>query len=163
MGLNVIRELKISPSAPGSTVTTVPATTVGIRGDGNCFWRAISYMLTGAQSEQGKLRATVCDWIDNHQRAVQNLSNLNDYIEQSNMRSLGVYATEIEIFCMASLLNTSIWTDSPFGKKGQEQRYMWQEHSLIKGTHSHFAQSGQSIYLKNTHEHFEPVLSVWVP
>ena len=160
MDLKVSRELKISPSAPGSTVTTAPATTVSIRGDGNCFWRAISYLLTGAQSDHGKLRATVCDWIDNHRNAVKNLSNLDDYIEQSNMRSLGVFATEIELFCTASLLNTSIWTYSPFGKEGEEQRYIWQEHSPIKGTHSHFAQSRKAIYLKNTHEHFEPVLSV---
>ena len=87
MGMKIYRGLKSSPAAPGSTVTTAAVLTGGM------FCPAIAYLQAGAQSDHGKLHATVCDWVDNHCNAAKNLSKLDDCIGQSNMRSPGVYAT----------------------------------------------------------------------
>ena len=160
LNFKTYKTLKATPVVKG-TVTTPPATTQPTRGDGNCYFRALSFFLTGTQSEHVNLRSILCEWMENHPNTIRNLADIENYMETSNMQMLGEYATDVELFCTASMLNTPIWTYSPYGKKDDKQHYQWQQHAPLPGTHSHFPRSQKAVFLKNTHEHFEPVLTVW--
>ena len=93
------------------------------------------------------------------QDIVDKLANQDNYLANSRMDQPGEYATEVELFAMATLLNTSIWTYSPYSRQDNLTLYRWQQHSPIPRAPSPFPRSTKAIYLKNTAEHFEPALS----
>ncbi len=152
--------MKVHKALPESelvktSVTTPPGVTQIVYGDGNCFFRAISFMLTGVQSEHRKLRELTLSWMENHPQVICELSNKDNYIATSNMGSLGEFATEVEIFALASFLNTAIFTFSPYG-----DGYQWMRHQPLADTHTPFPPTEKAIFLSNRHVHFEPALSI---
>ncbi len=153
---NVDRPLPITIPTRVS-VTHPPLQTITIAGDGNCFFRCISWLLTGNQNYHSFLRFLVVKYIQEninllHGQYVDSL----DYVRTSRMHIQGTFATEVEIFATASLLNTTIHTFSPYGPHSNR----WQRHSPIPRAPSIFPTATQSIYLNNTHEHFEVVTKI---
>ncbi len=124
----------------------------GNRGDGNCFFRSLSFLLTGVQQQYSQLCNACTAYMEEHKDTFEALAQCENYFEQSKMNYNGTYATEVEIFAMASLLNTTVFTYSPFGNT-----YEWQKFSPLPDLPSVFEKSSQAIYLLNMHEHFSPV------
>ena len=81
-----------------------PGVTARIIGDGNSFFRTLSYFLTGAQREHQHLRAllSVCE----NNEEFNAIANQKDYVITSKVSQLGEYATEVEIFAAATFLGT---------------------------------------------------------
>lgn len=131
-----------------------PAETFVVKGDGNCFFRCLSYAVTGAQTAHSHLRSLTVQWMNENTDNVTNLSQNEHYVENSNMKQEGTYATEVEIFAAATLLNTTIWTFSPFGTKHQ-----WQRHNPVSDPTT-MPSTERAIYLSNFGEHFNVVLGL---
>ena len=91
---------------------------------------------------------------------VGNIANEDKYIETSKMDQAREYATEVELFATATLLNTAIWTYSPYARRKKSTLYRWQKYSPLQQGTTAFEPSPSSIYLNNKGEHFEPVLGL---
>ena len=93
--------------------------TVPIIGDGNCLFRAISYLITGSQQQHMSIRqASVC-----HLREIEDLpfrtgtllrsvyeGGIDDYIASSEIDCAGAWGSDVEMLTLAHLLNTPIYS-----------------------------------------------------
>ena len=86
-------------------------------GDGNCFFRCISYILTGSEDEHILLRKEVTDHMLKIEKELVEFTgyNLSDHLNKSGMTKNGTWATEAEIVATANLLGYDIYTYSKFG------------------------------------------------
>lgn len=127
-----------------------------IAGDGNCFFRAISFSLTNSEDFHGIIRNAVCV----HMMENEELFNpfLNDgvqtvqsHLSSTEMSKLGTWATEVEIFASAHLLNIDIYTYS---------RGCWLKFAADDVQFSTETRSG-AVYLNHHHQHhYNVILSV---
>ena len=86
-----------------------------VLGDGNCFFRAISYLLLGQEVKHDVIRARIIDYIMDQ----NNFDKLRSYIPQhypsgeayiqgKAMADLTTWATEVELFACAQLCGKDI-------------------------------------------------------
>ena len=86
-----------------------------IRGDGNCFFRALSKVIYGSESSHQELRQAVVDLIEKYPREFEqfldNGTSVHDHIV--SMRQAGTWGTQVEIYAAATLLQRDIYVLSP--------------------------------------------------
>ena len=92
-----------------------PNSVTKIQGDGNCFFRAISFALSGTEDNHMQLRmATVNYLLQNGNKfngfLRQGFVNVEEYVVQERMFDCGTWATEVEIMAVAHMLKTDIYT-----------------------------------------------------
>ena len=114
LGLKVKTPIPSSNSATVSRLT-VPQHLVSIREDGNCFFRAVSHILTGNQREHKTVRKMIYRFMIENDSAFSKLANCPNYAESVSMNKDGEWATEIEIFATATMLATDMCVYSPCG------------------------------------------------
>nr|pir hypothetical protein F38B7.5 - Caenorhabditis elegans [Caenorhabditis elegans] len=127
----------------------LPGATRGITPDGNCFYRAISWWITGVQSHHMIFREAVGKHLKKNELMFKKYCHneiYEKYVENA-MRD-GVWATTCEIFAMANMLNVEIITY--LGDSG------WVPHS----PQNNYPPRKGAIYLKNTNMHYEPTTSL---
>ena len=78
-----------------------------MRGDGSCFFRSFSYLLTGAQSDHRIVRQAVVEYMTTNTCIFSDLANCEDYPSTSVMALPGEWGTEVEVLAFASMTNTS--------------------------------------------------------
>uniref|UniRef100_A0A672F4L9 ATP-dependent DNA helicase n=2 Tax=Salarias fasciatus TaxID=181472 RepID=A0A672F4L9_SALFA len=133
----------------------VPCRKEKVVADGNCFFRAISQAVSGSQKHHRKIRLAVCKQLEKEAAQYQGLlrsefSSVSQYIQQSRMRFVGSWATEVEIQVTADWLGVSVctFTDGRWLKYGCSRKQL----------------SPQCIYLENIGgTHFENVVCVCEP
>ncbi|XP_029901985.1 uncharacterized protein LOC115355355 [Myripristis murdjan] len=145
----------------GSAVSTevgllgVPCSKDRIVADGNCFFRAISQAVSGSQKHHRRIRLAVCKELQRNADRYQSLlrseySSVLEYIEQSRMRRVSSWATEVEIQATADWLGISVFTFHD----GRWLRYSCSSQPL----------SVECVYLENIRgQHFENVVCVFKP
>ncbi|XP_042205704.1 uncharacterized protein LOC121854955 isoform X2 [Homarus americanus] len=123
---------------------------IGEKGD--CFFRAVSYVVSGTEENQSIVRAAVVRFMHTNQKLVQpmlrpNYNSVEEYLELSCMGTDGTWATEVEIFATALLLHTDIFT--------------FRSEKWLKFSGDQRRQNKEAIYLVNFKDaHFEVVISV---
>ncbi|XP_029949267.1 uncharacterized protein LOC115389839 [Salarias fasciatus] len=133
----------------------VPCRKEKVVADGNCFFRAISQAVSGSQKHHRKIRLAVCKQLEKEAAQYQGLlrsefSSVSQYIQQSRMRFVGSWATEVEIQVTADWLGVSVCTFT----NGRWLKYCCNRKQL----------SPQCIYLENIGgSHFENVVCVCEP
>ncbi|XP_029954136.1 uncharacterized protein LOC115393324 isoform X3 [Salarias fasciatus] len=147
---------RISASASSRVgLLGVPCRKEKVVADGNCFFRAISQAVSGSQKHHRKIRLAVCKQLEKEAAQYQGLlrsefSSVSQYIQQSRMRFVGSWATEVEIQVTADWLGVSVctFTDGRWLKYGCSRKQL----------------SPQCIYLENIGgTHFENVVCVCEP
>lgn len=153
-----------------------PRMTVEIKGDGNCWFRSISYLMTGSQEHHAILRAKVTTFMqDNLREAVNRFSfteDKPDYFDGWLMQGDGEWATEVEIMSTAAFLKTDIYTFTRTPKrfngrlkKWQQSDWHWQKFSagtLLGKKGKTSKGENKSIYIHHQNlNHYMPVLSVY--
>ena len=84
--------------------TERPNVTHNVPGDGNCFFSAVSFIISGNERYHRIIRKAVCDHLCSNQNELKTYlpprfhGNVREYLRQTNMRNAGVWATEVEIF-----------------------------------------------------------------
>ena len=148
------RKMKIRQK---QTVLTVPKTVDRIKGDGNCFFRAMSLEITGSQSSHPQVRELtvrfLCD--PKHAKAFSNYngSPIMTYLESNRMADDGTWATDVEILAMATLLQTTIFVYTQL-----QNHKKWLPYQPLFHISSVQKLEGQSIYLSNLCAHFERIV-----
>ncbi|KAK6168715.1 hypothetical protein SNE40_019901 [Patella caerulea] len=118
---NICSQLGLPVNSNENIVSTCPLTKPSeiksIIGDGNCFFRSISYALTGTENHHRKIRLAVVKHLKTHaalfkQYLRSGYTSVLDYINRSRMNYVKSWASEIEIFAAADLLETDVYTYS---------------------------------------------------
>ena len=135
-------------------VLGVPCKTVAVPPDGNCFFRAVSQVVCGTDAHHGAIRQAVVEQVEG--TAVPYLSilrlgysSVSSYIRDSNMASLGIWASEVEIQATADFFGVDIYT---------YYRDVWLAYTCTGSK-----VSDQSIYLHNSGHHYDAVVCAKVP
>lgn len=88
-----------------------------VKGDGNCFFRAVSYCVFGSEENHEQIRQATCRYLLKNEYQFKSFQrnvgiSMNDYLIMSKMTESGTWATELEIFGVARLLNIDVYTFS---------------------------------------------------
>ncbi|KAL8575990.1 hypothetical protein ACOMHN_052008 [Nucella lapillus] len=95
-----------------------------IRGDGNCFFRALSKELYGSEDFHTDWREAVCDLIESHPCVFSPFVDGGCVSKHLHlMRQLGSWATSCEIYGAATLLRREVYVLAP-SHSGQKE-YNW--------------------------------------
>ena len=130
-----------------------------IKGDGNCFFRAISKQLLNSERFHYTLRLVICNFMETFKEVFQKWSveNINTHI--AKMRKNRVWATEIEILAVATYFDIKIFEFTACFPLGGE--WKWITISPIKEKNvnlSQFPITSGYIYLHHTNgNHFDVV------
>lgn len=134
----------------------VPDKIFKVARDGNCYFRALSYLLSGTEENHGIIRKQLVEKMSSIEVSTYLKSYLNcevsKYLIDSKMKTLGTWATEAEIIATAHIFKIDIQVFAKYGHKMEWQRYR----SDIRVPHS----SRSALFMQNVYFHFEPVLSV---
>ncbi|XP_038064734.1 uncharacterized protein LOC119735105 [Patiria miniata] len=140
-----------------------PASIAPIIGDGNCFFRTLSYLVTGSERFHGELRSLVVSHMNVIRMPVEKFcfderTSLPVYLARSNMSQDGSWATDVEIFTAAHLLGTDIYIYSAGNNNTANPRW----HKFTGKMLDRNAQvSDRSFYIHHKNgNHYEAVLSV---
>ena len=148
-------EIRRNVSPGNCSMSQPPKRLFRIKGDGNCFFRAICYSLSGCETDHKLLRDQVVAHMSgaiNKQMNEYLNDNTKDYINKSGMLDNGVWATDAEILATASLIETDIIV---YGTYGLKLRWMIFPCSLTLTRLSSYA-----LFLDNsTGNHFDVVIS----
>ena len=127
---------------------------VRIRGDGNCLFRAFSFILTGSESQHFKVRKTIVA----HMRTISHLLEGSPHtnitattIEKCIARDQrATYGTEAEMLTFAHLLQCNMYSFNPTGR--QNWFPVFSHHTLTEDV------GQQSLYISWTNNnHFDVV------
>ena len=148
---------------PGGT--TVPVTHPDMRsvrrmyGDGNCLFRAFSYILTGSEDQHLAVRHAALDHMINNAQYflghhLTGHNSIQSYIASTGMDRDSTWGTDVEMLSLAHLLQTPVHSYSQ--PLGLWQRYS--PHDVDRQLSDDFQQ--RSMYLYHTGNHFNVVGSV---
>lgn len=136
---------------------SAPKLTASIRADGNCFFRALSVLITGVEENHMTIREAITKHVSEHsdiyRTFLQSRGGMANYVR--SMRRPREWATDTEIFAAATFLKTiiEVCTQNRV-KDGWE--YHWQTFAPLND-HS---TSLTKVYISHKDEHFEPILDV---
>jgi hypothetical protein len=110
------------------------AITHKIGGDGNCLFRAISFLLTGEEHQHHLIRAKIIERIaeshkdpDDPVKLYLGKEDGRDYLKRTNMGNFGKWGTDFEIFTCAQILECDIFVYTrTVPVEGVESRLQWQ-------------------------------------
>ena len=153
MDLEIVKKHTMPAKQRGMEMKdAVPCKVVDVLGDSNCFYRAISYAITGSEDCHMKLRKKLAKHMstDIAEKLTHWTSNPK-YVTEHRVGYSRVWATTTEILAMASLLQTDIVTykQTTYPGEGASERpcFQWLPlKSCHLGEESHVE---ASIYLKN--------------
>ena len=95
-----------------------------IEGDGNCMFRALSYIITGSEDQHHKIRSLIVshmlsisnllighgpDGRANYANSMQRHSSIEEYIRVTKMDRDTTWGTAIELACASHLFNTPLY------------------------------------------------------
>ena len=152
----------ITPTSNNGAETCTPIehpnTIKNIMGDGNCFFRAISFCLSGNENNHLLVRKAIVVHLLKNKNKFENrlrdgFANVSNYVTKSKVFQNGTWATEMEIMVLANLIETDIYIYD-------EQNFKW---SIFSGKDVQLGKvtSDKGIYLRHTQGiHYDVVLSV---
>ena len=92
----------------GQELKGLPRFRKRMKGDGSCYFRAISFAISGTQEYHDNVRRAICDYIETFpgrlNAVLQNAHDVRsgcEYIQKSEMQKCTTWTTEIEILATA--------------------------------------------------------------
>ena len=137
-----------------------PSRTTQISDDGNCFFRAVSYCITGSQTYHICIRHAITNHMliikEDLSRFIPQHQTIEQYLQTSCMKSLGTWGTETEIYTAANLFQTSIYIYSTYDNVHWDWRCFTPQFESGATPINE-----QAIYLQNTNRnHYDVVTKV---
>ena len=126
--------------------------------DGNCFFRAISYIISGCEEKHVAVREAIVHHMLTLGCKLKSVLPANEevksYIQSSKNMQPRTWATHVEIFTTAHLLKTDIYIYTKCGNS-----FKWLKHSG-KFLDTNLAVEKSAVYLQHTNgNHYDVVLS----
>ena len=132
-----------------------PTSVHRIPGDGNCLFRALSYVITGSERQHFSLHRAII----RHMRSTPACTRLvgctiKEYLEETQMHCNYKWGTDREIFVLAHMVVVNIANYNI-----NDEYYHFHTPGVIGGDAYPDDNSGPSIYIQYTGDHFNVVLS----
>ena len=89
---------------------------LSMRGDGNCLFRSLSYLLSGVQSNHKVVREEVLRFINANKHISQQIQSEHFHQHVTKMQQEGTWDTELEIFAFASITTRMVYVYCVDGK-----------------------------------------------
>jgi len=125
-----------------------------VKGDGNCFFRCLSYMVTGDEDHHTVMRQWVVNTTE-EKHIYGDKPSVGQYLTTSKMELDRTWSTEVEIFAAADALDCDIYIYSKTNGSGQ-----WLRHPA-GGINAPVCRYRKAIYLNNEYNsHYDVVLSI---
>ena len=166
MGLRFIRVNGVSPGGPNVTLRHPNSSTLANTvGDGNCLFRAFSYIITGSQTQYNEIRTAVVTHMQLNSDLFMssgyvginvNHNSVDEYINDTQMDTDGAWGSAVEMFTLAHLLSTRIISYS-------RENGTWQLHSpshVDPSLRIYESDSDCAMFLYHTGNHFKVVRSI---
>jgi hypothetical protein len=130
-----------------------------ITGDGNCFYRAISKEVTGDEGYHDNIRRAILHLMIDNRFSVTfaryaGVSSIEEYISEKRVNVTGTWATDVEIFAAASLLNTTIVIHTLVGKETK-----WLPYRPLVIVPEGPPPTDRCVYLTNYSNHYNRVIN----
>ena len=120
--------------------TSEPLAVKVIKGDGNCFFRSMSFAITGEENQHPVVRSLICDFL-----------STSENIQVDSMREDKVWGTTTEIFAAANMFQVNVCVWAKFGSMHTLHIHRPKGTKILK----------DSVYLENTAgNHFNVVIRV---
>ena len=92
-----------------------PASVYNIKGDGNCLFHALSYIITGSEKEHILLRRLITEYMKSTAECSSLLDNyiegeyatIDEYIKDVKMDTAGMWGTTAEMLTLAYMLGVN--------------------------------------------------------
>lgn len=135
--------------------TTPPQILQRVQPDGNCFFRCISFLLTHSETYHIEMRNLIVMSIK--QNHIFDNIPVTQYLINSQMHKLGIWATQVEICAAASMLDTDIYT---YTLNTATNKYQWLRYPATTSLLSPISTSS-AIYLQHTNNnHYDVVFGL---
>ena len=138
----VFRKAELNFSNINDTLGTRSPKVRAIKGDGNCFFRAVSVGLTGWEVGHLKIRQLVCDHIISYGPCTKEAEG-KVYINQKRMKTNATYATDVEIMAAAQIFGIDIYVYHTYGNSLKWLKFPCRHNSPTS--------CSNAIYLDNRH------------
>ncbi|XP_062571568.1 uncharacterized protein LOC134233602 [Saccostrea cucullata] len=124
--------------------------------DGNCFFRAISFILTNSEDYHYIIRSAVCKHLLENEAAFKPFlrtgeNTVEDHLSVSSMVQNGKWATELEILAVCHMINGDIYTYT---------RNHWLKYSFEKESPLMKRRNGAMYLNHQSQNHYNVVLDV---
>ena len=128
-----------------------------VDGDGNCFFRSISYLLLGSEAKHDVVRNAVCNYIIQPENWYKlkvyidgDITGSEEYVRKSEMHVWGKWATHVELLALAQLTSKDVCVYT---------LDLWMRYSASRTSKR---PTKNAFYLTNYHNvHFDPVIVVY--
>ena len=110
----IYRKDELNFSNEGENMGTRSPKVRSIKGDGNCFFRAVSVGLMGWEVGHLKIRQMVCKHITTYGTYTCE-SEGKYYVNQIKMKVSGTYVTDVEIMAAAQIFGVNIYVYHTYG------------------------------------------------
>ena len=162
LGIHTSRPVESVFSSIQEPLTSRPDYIKTIVGDGNCFYRAVSYCPTKSEAYHMDIRLKLFSYMKQIHHMLSSVvmtgETVEQYLKSANIQKRGTWASQTEIIALSHFLKTDIWIYTGVGGT-----WKWANYSgrIIQNT---LRPLTDSIYLyhRNTN-HFEVVLGIHVP
>ena len=164
LGLEYVAPNGIAPGGPEVSLTP-PITFRAIKGDGNCLFRALSFIITGSEEQHMALRQVII----RHMRSIGQLlwenqiypdadypDGMEQYIARSRMEHAGAWGTQVEMIALAHLLNTPILTHA--GTLGWNRYSSSAAYGFLDASQPDGQQ--MAMYIRHSGDHYDVITSV---
>ena len=159
MGLQFVAASGLNMGDPEVTLTC-PCTTHSIKGDGNCLFCTLSFIITGSEEHHTLVLEAILHYMLqiahfmlSHHISVH--SSVFEYIQHTCMDQDGTWVTDIEILTLAHLLNTCIFVYTT------EQCNWWRYGPQTVDRALNVDVTSMSMYIRNSSQHFDVVCSTF--
>ena len=166
MGLRFMRVNNVSPGGPDIALRHPNISTLtNTLGDGNCLFRAFSYVITGTQTQHDEIRTAIITHMQLNSDLFMssgyvginvNYNSVDDYINDTRMDTDGAWGSSVEMFALAHLLSTRIISYS-------RESTMWQLHApshVDPSLRIYETDSDCAMFLYHTGNHFKVIRSI---
>ena len=139
-------------------VLTPSKLTNKILGDGNCFFRALSFELSVTQLHHLTLRYPLVSFLQFHKEPFSGYvgKDINIYLSESKMERRSTWATDVETVAAATMLQPSVFVFTEVADRNRK----WRAYAPLFHIPDIQTWKDQNIYFSNLCAHFERVTSV---
>ena len=130
-----------------------------VQADGNCFFRALSVIISGVEDNHMTIREAITRHVqensDIYRTFLQSRGGMDNYVR--SMRRAREWATDTEIFAAATFLKIIIEVCTQT-RSSRGYEYHWQTFSPLNNNNGLLPK----VYISHQDEHFEPILDIKV-
>ena len=109
-----MRKEQLGHANVGEKMLARPPKVRTVKGDGNCFFRAMAVGITGWEVGHLKIRQLVCDYIKSFGPYTRECEG-KVYLNQTKMKTSTTYATDVEIMAAAQICGVDIYIYHTYG------------------------------------------------